>query len=709
MDEHLQDIEMNIHRSVITMAIVAALGGTQSQQVHSASLPDGEYDMVVLPTPTSTFMGQTFGVFGSDGDWNSSFSFGILPSSSQPFPQPMTDNGAEVNQGSTVAPAKGIAGDGFAGIIRIKVSASSSQVVSFSKDVIFATAGGNFGQSVDPAKGVAQMTLSIDKAAGSLILRPTGRLGNIDQPVLVDQPWLIDDAPATGACNPSTSTGNTDWLDFTTGSVTNNNGTITGKPLANISDVNGDGTSDLEAVLVTGGSIGTNWGTFCGAQFFEVWRINLLPFAIDDAVAVSQASSKEMCVLDNDGVGGGATIGASSVTAPGITSVGSASLGTVVVNSASANCSGKDSLTYTSNAAAGTDSFTYTITNSQGQTSTATVAVTVSNNPVVAGNDGPLQVQQGPVSASIPIATLTANDSTSAAGANIVDSTISPVSPAANGGVVAVSGINIDYTPPAVDFVGTDSFSYTIQDSAGNTSAPATVLINVTAFGLVDSGVYSAGATASAKGANSGILGSNDVAADNSVSAICVGGCFDFVVSGANNPVQVVPPPLSLPVSEGLQVRLLAGGAWSDYDTTGVDAVASSPLSAAGGCPAPTDSSWVAFNGVTAAAGNAGHECLRFTLADNTGAGDGPNDNDNTSGTVVVTAGLSAPVVAQVTSSLQNDFDNNVDGGCVLGSSLKRSTVMSHSGFRLDWLLVSGCIVFLRWYRKKQIRSDINL
>ena len=683
---------MKLNKSVINTAIVAVLGVTVLQPVGAASIPDGEYDLVILPTPISTFMGVEFGDVGTDGDWNSTFSFGNLPGVAS---QTMKDNDTEVNLGLTITPAKGIANDGFAGILRLQISGGNLSVLKFNKDTIFATAGGNFGQSVDPSFGTSQMTGTLDKATGAMVLRPTKRLGNIDQPVLIDQPWLIDDAPATGACNPSTSTGNTTWLDFTTASATNNNGTVNGAPLVNIPDANGDGVGDLRAVLVTGGSIGTVWGTFCGAQFIEIWRVNLLPFAINDASTVSQGASKELCVLDNDGVGGGAAPGATGVVAPTITATGTAALGSVAINAASANCAGKDSLTYTSTGA-GTDSFTYTITNSQGQTSTASVSITTSTNPAVAGSDGPFNANQGASPAMIPISSLTSNDSTSAAGATIVDSTIVPASLSANGSAVTVVGANVEYVPPAADFVGADTFTYTVDDSAGNTTDPATVSITVNAFGTTDPGsTYSAGTVATGTGSTNGKIVSADLPSDPTVAAICVGGCYDFVITGASNPTQVVPPQLTLAIADGLIMRKFINGAWTDYDTSGSDTIASAPLTSNGGCPAATDTSWVLFNGATTTTANVGHTCLRYSIADN-GTGPGPNDSDGAPGVVADPSGLSAPVVQVTASDLQSDFADNASGGCTLVSDNKAG-----AKDRADWLMIIFFMGILGLFRKR--------
>jgi hypothetical protein len=117
----------------------------------------------------------------------------------------------------------------------------------------------------------------------------------------------------------------------------------------------------------------------------------------------------------------------------------------------------------------GTDSFTYTITDGQSGSATATVTVNV-----MAGNLPPVAVANTvSISAgtSATIAVL-ANDSDPYGYAL----TISSVTQGAHG-TVTISGTSVTYTP-AADFVGTDSFTYTITDGYGHfATAPVTVAV----------------------------------------------------------------------------------------------------------------------------------------------------------------------------------------------------------------------------------------
>ena len=114
---------------------------------------------------------------------------------------------------------------------------------------------------------------------------------------------------------------------------------------------------------------------------------------------------------------------------------------------------------------AGTDSFGYTIRDSFGQTASATVAVTVTpSGAPVAVND----VATTPAGTPVAIPVL-ANDS----GTGIALASLG----APSNGTASISGNAVIYTP-AFGFVGTDNFSYTINDVFGQ-SATATVTVAV--------------------------------------------------------------------------------------------------------------------------------------------------------------------------------------------------------------------------------------
>ncbi len=173
--------------------------------------------------------------------------------------------------------------------------------------------------------------------------------------------------------------------------------------------------------------------------------------AADDAATTAAGTPVTVLVLAND-----------AGTGIAIASVGSPSNGTASVSG--------NAVVYVPNPSfAGTDSFGYTIRDNFGQTATATVTVTV-RPPGLSAADDAATTQAGQ-SAAIPVLV---NDT----GTGL---TIVQVGNPSNG-TASVSGNAVVYVPNP-NFAGTDSFSYTIRDSFGQT-ATATVRVKVVAPAL---------------------------------------------------------------------------------------------------------------------------------------------------------------------------------------------------------------------------------
>ncbi|MDU8914169.1 cadherin-like domain-containing protein, partial [Aestuariicoccus sp. MJ-SS9] len=139
---------------------------------------------------------------------------------------------------------------------------------------------------------------------------------------------------------------------------------------------------------------------------------------------------------------------------------------------------GDGTVTYTPNANfSGNDRFMYTIRDIDGATSTATVTVEVTpvNDPPVANDDTAATDEDTPTTIRV-----LANDTD-------VDDGVLAIVSASNGtnGLTVVSGDTVIYTPND-NFFGTDSFTYTIQDSAG---VPATATVDVTVNAVNDAPV----------------------------------------------------------------------------------------------------------------------------------------------------------------------------------------------------------------------------
>jgi hypothetical protein len=183
------------------------------------------------------------------------------------------------------------------------------------------------------------------------------------------------------------------------------------------------------------------------------------PVAVDDSKstaenAVLTFAASDLLANDSDADGDPLTV----------ISVGEASHGTVLLNAGQ--------ITYTPNLNYhGTDTFSYTISDDNGGTASATVHMTVTPiNDAVARDDS----RSTPEDTALTFAAtdLLANDSDTDGDALTVIS----VGEANHGTVTLVAG-QITYTP-ALNYHGTDSFSYTISDGNGGT-ATATVGVTI--------------------------------------------------------------------------------------------------------------------------------------------------------------------------------------------------------------------------------------
>ena len=122
----------------------------------------------------------------------------------------------------------------------------------------------------------------------------------------------------------------------------------------------------------------------------------------------------------------------------------------------------------------GTEVFTYTISDGNGGSDTATVTLTVTESPIndaPTANDDTDNVFEDSSTAQIDVL---ANDTDPDSGDVL---SISSVSIPDNSGTAVINNNQIDYTP-ALNFVGSETFTYTISDGNGGENT-ATVTINV--------------------------------------------------------------------------------------------------------------------------------------------------------------------------------------------------------------------------------------
>jgi hypothetical protein len=259
---------MDIKRNTVSSALLLALGTSLLPATVSAIIPDGDYAMIINNTPYEAGY-----QFGSDGAWNSSFTFGCVPRTKGCGSQAMYDDtvASPVN-----GKYSGSANDGIAGFLNISVISGSLSVSSFSLDTIPATAGGSFQQYTDASIHPVTMTGSVD-ASGNMTLTPTGRLGTFsDFPSLVDKRWNVDNFNGLDGFIPAPPNNNTTYQSFSTDSAAIPAGTIHGTRVTNIGDVDGDAKADFSAVLVSGGLVGADWGGFFGAPYLEAWNVTFL-------------------------------------------------------------------------------------------------------------------------------------------------------------------------------------------------------------------------------------------------------------------------------------------------------------------------------------------------------------------------------------------------------------------------------------------------
>ncbi len=192
------------------------------------------------------------------------------------------------------------------------------------------------------------------------------------------------------------------------------------------------------------------------------------PVATDDDVVTNEDTPIVIRVLANDSDVNPNTI--LSVTAVGTPRA--PRTGTAAITAGSTT-----TVTYTPNANfIGTDTFSYTVsdgTDTDTGTGTVTVTVNAVNDPPLATDDAASVVQSGSVNINV-----IANDTDVENDPLSVSRVGTPTAPrAGTAAITAGSTTTVTYTPN-LNFIGTDTFSYTVSDGTG--TATGTVRITVT-------------------------------------------------------------------------------------------------------------------------------------------------------------------------------------------------------------------------------------
>ncbi len=641
---------MKLKKTLLSAAVLMALGtgGMAVTTVASAAvLPDGTYKATINVTPTSTYRGNTFYLTGSDGAWNSSFTFSALPATGTS--QGMTDNSTDLTacgaSGTSTCGSSQL-GNG-AGSWTMKVTGGTFTTSNFQADAIFTTAGGTFVEYGSMTGG------TINQTTGAVTLDPTGRLGSVGnfQTALYNEPWNIPDAGGVKGALGTT------YAPLITGTSANANGSVTGRGITS----NGDGTYNM--ILASASAVGVSWGGFDTNPYVETWNVTLTPLLIAkaDSASAQPGVAQLIDVKKNDTIGSGVT---PTIVLPSPTSTNGATL-TV--------SSGKVSYTASS---AGTDTFQYELKDSKGDTTpSATVTVTVA--PGVTATNDTASTPEG----KFKIVDVLANDS-GATGATVTIST-----QPAHGKATVNSSNQVVYTPKP-GFVGTDTFQYT--DTASGKTSTATVTVTVkAAFQAKTPGVSVSPGAIAKKAGSSGLMSTQQltaagIPADSGVSQQCIGGCFDFEVTGVGSGGQamVAMLPLSKPIPSGARFRKYINGKWQDFVTSNGDSVASAPGSATS-CPLPSLGNYK--TGLTA-----GDYCVRLAITDG-----GPNDNDGTAGVIADPSGIATGAGTSGAPTAATDFKGLGSGGCALGTDASPW----HGG---SWWLIGAVIGWLGFSRRRR-------
>lgn len=260
-----------------------------------------------------------------DGGLNSSFTFGAPPAFPSGTSQRMANNATSImtpngTRGSSTSTDTGMPADGFPGgsgaAGRIAISVNNDLVAintnggtPFSVDAILSTAGGTFVQygtlqttdagGISKACGQIFPTATADEndptvmlPEGTLKLRLSGRLGAVGGNFggaaggLHDERWNVDDFSTSGEIQ---------WRIFNSFQSSNGIGSATGAYIRNVGDVGSgtgygvavggtDGIADYSVTLVSASHVGSDWGGFFGAGYFEVWNALILSVPLSPGV-----------------------------------------------------------------------------------------------------------------------------------------------------------------------------------------------------------------------------------------------------------------------------------------------------------------------------------------------------------------------------------------------------------------------------------------
>ncbi len=264
--------------------------------------------------------------------------------------------------------------------------------------------------------------------------------------VAVNIPVLANDTDANG-----------DVLNVTTATVPAAQGTVTinaDKTLRFTPATNFNGTATISYSISDG-----NGGTASSTATVTVTPVNDAPVAVNDTATTAEDTAATINVLANDTDVDGNTLNVATATVP-------AAQGTVTINA-------DKTLRFTpATNFNGTATISYSINDGNGGTASATVTVTVTP-----ANDPPVAVNDTATTAEDTVATINVLTNDTDVDGNTLNVATATV-PAAQGTVTINADKTLRFTP-ALNFNGTATISYSINDGNGGT-ASAQVTVTVT-------------------------------------------------------------------------------------------------------------------------------------------------------------------------------------------------------------------------------------
>jgi large repetitive protein len=302
--------------------------------------------------------------------------------------------------------------------------------------------------------GVATISYTIsDGNGGTATATATVTVTPVNDPPVAsnDSATTNEDTPVRVAVLPNDS--DLDGDPLTVISASAGNGTVTINPDGTITYVPNPNFNGVDAITYTISD--GRGGTSTATVQITVNPVNDVPVAVNDSATTPEDQPVTIPVLANDSDADGNPLTITAATSPN---------GTVTINP-------DGTITFTPNADFnGLATITYTISDGQGGTTTATVAVNVTpiNDPPVARNDSVTVAEDTPIRVSS-----LANDS------DVDGNPLTIVSASSPNGTVTINPDGTISFVPDPNFNGPTTITYQISDGQGG-FATATISVNVT-------------------------------------------------------------------------------------------------------------------------------------------------------------------------------------------------------------------------------------